>query len=269
MGLNQPTVGIVGGTGRMGLWFGNLFERQGLRVLCAGRKTRLSPPAMVQESDVVVISVPISSTIGVIRELGPLVREDGLLMDLTSIKKEPLEAMLQCSKAEVIGTHPLFGPEEEQTAGQKMALCPGRGKRGLKWLTEVLEKAGIQVLVMDPEEHDRMMGLIQGLSHFSTLALALCVSRSGLSFDDVLRCSTQNFKRRLDRVRAIVEQPSELFESLLMDNPGAGEFIEQYGYAVEKMIGIIREGDRKTFRGLFHSLKDFFKTSQKGEVISP
>jgi prephenate dehydrogenase len=268
MGLTHPTVGIVGGTGRMGSWFANLFAKQGLRVLCAGRKTRLTPSAMVRKSDVVVISVPIAHTIGVIRELSPLVRENGLLMDLTSIKKEPLEAMLQYSRAEVVGAHPLFGPEEEHTAGQKVAICPGRGERGLKWLTGILEKTGIRVVVMDPEEHDRIMGLTQGLSHFSTLALALCISRSGFSLDDVLRCATQNFKRRLDRIGAMAEQPSELYESLLMANPASGEFIEQYEYAVEKMMGIIRKGDRRTFRGLFHSLKDFFKANQKGEVIS-
>ncbi len=267
MGLTHPTVGIVGGTGRMGSWFANLLERQGLRVLCAGRKTRLTPSAMLRKSDVVVISVPIADTVEVIRELGPLVRENGLLMDLTSIKKGPLEAMLQCSRAEVVGAHPLFGPEEEHIAEQKVAICPGRGERGLRWLTGILEEAGIRVMVMDPEEHDRFMGLIQGASHFSTLALALCISRSGFSFDDVLRCATRNFKRRLDRIGAMAEQPSELYESLLMANPGAGEFIERYGDAVEKMMGIIRKGDRRTFRELFHSLKHFFKANQKGEVI--
>jgi prephenate dehydrogenase len=268
MGLTHPTVGIVGGTGRMGSWFANLFERGGLRVLRAGRKTRLTPSSMVRKSDVVVISVPIAETVEVIRELGPLVRENGLLMDLTSIKKGPLEAMLQYSRAEVVGTHPLFGPEEEDRAERKVAICPGRGERGLRWLTGILGKAGIRVVVMDPEEHDRIMGLIQGVSHFSTLALALCISRSGFSFDDVLRCATWNFKSGLDRIRAMAGQPSELFESLLMANPGAGEFIERYGDAVEKMMGITRQKDTGAFRGVFNSLKAFFRANQESEVVS-
>lgn len=268
MGLTRPTVGIVGGTGRMGSWLADLFEGYGLRVLCAGRKTELTPSAMVRKSDVVVISVPIARTVQIIRELGPVVREDGLLMDLTSIKKEPMEAMLKYSRAEVVGAHPLFGPEEGHVPGQRMAICPGRGERGLKWLTGILEQVGIKVVVMDPEEHDRMMGLIQGVSHFSTLALGICISQSGFSYDDVSNCSTQNFRRRLDRMRAIVEQPSELFESILMDNPGAGEFIEQYQDAVERMREITCEGDTAALRGLFRSLKAFFTVNQKGKVIS-
>lgn len=266
MGLTQPTVGIVGGTGRTGSWFANLFERHGLRALRAGRKTRLTPSALARQSDVVVISVPIAKTVEVIREIGPMVREDGLLMDLTSIKKGPMEAMLKYSRAEVVGGHPLFGPEERHPTGQRMAICPGRGERGLEWLRGFLEKAGIKVVVMDPGEHDRIMGLIQGVNHFSALALGLCISRSGFSFDEVLNCSTQTFKRRLDRIRAIVEQPSELFESLLMDNPGAGEFIEQYRDAVEGMIEITRKGDIGAFKGVFKSLKAFLTIDGEGEV---
>jgi prephenate dehydrogenase len=173
--------------------------------------------------------------------------------------------MLKYSRAEVVGAHPLFGPKERLIKGQKMVICPGRGERGLKWLRGILKKAGIRVVVMDPEVHDRIMGLIQGVNHFSALALALCISRSGFSLDDVLRCPTQTFNRRIDRIRAIVGQPSELFESLLMDNPGAEEFIEQYLDAVEGMIEITRECNTEAFRGLFNSLKTFFKTNQEGE----
>jgi prephenate dehydrogenase len=55
-----------------------------------------------------------------------------------------------------------------------------------------------------------------------------------------------------------LEQPGELFGSLLMDNPAAGEFIEQYLESVESLIQITRNGDREAFGELFNSLKDVF-----------
>jgi prephenate dehydrogenase len=215
---------------------------------------------MAGQSHVVVISVPIADTIKVIQEVGPFVSEHGLLMDLTSLKKASLEAMLDYSSAEVLGAHPLFGPEEKPPKRRTVAICPGRGETGMKWLTGVLKKAGIKVLVMDPEEHDRKMGLIQGVNHFSTLALALCISQSGFRFEDIMDCSTHTFRRRLDRIRSIMMQPPELFESLLMDNPQASEYIEQYRRSVEGLIRITRDGDRKAFEELFESLKKFFNT---------
>lgn len=258
MGLTRPKVGIVGGTGRMGSWFADLVERQGFEVFRTGRKTKLTPRDMARQSDVVVVSVPIADTMKVIREIAPLVRKDGLIMDLTSIKKGPVEAMVENSQAEVIGVHPLFGPENKDAASRKIALCPARGEKGLAWLTNVLEKAGMKIVIMDPDGHDRMMGLIQGVNHFSMLALALCISRSGFDFEEISDCSTQTFRAGLDRIMSIMEQPPDLFGSLLMDNPEAEKFIDRYRDSVERMAQIIRTGDRRAFGELFRSFRAFY-----------
>ena len=90
MGLIRPVVGIVGGSGKMGSWLARLLERQGLKVLCSGRKTPLRPAEMAVRCDVVVVSVPVSETLEVIQQVDPLVPDKGLLMDLTSVKKERL-----------------------------------------------------------------------------------------------------------------------------------------------------------------------------------
>ena len=55
-------------------------------------------------------------------------------MDLTSLKKEPVKLMLTNSQAEVIGCHPLFGPQLKDASGQNVILCPARGKKWLGWL---------------------------------------------------------------------------------------------------------------------------------------
>ena len=260
MGLASPTVGIIGGTGRMGSWFVSFFESQGLSVFSAGKRTGLNPATVARECEVVIVSVPITYTIEVIKELGPLVREDGLIMDLTSIKKEPVETMLKYSRAEVLGAHPLFGPEEEEAEGQKVVICPGRGERWSKWFTGILDKAGVKIVKMDPEKHDRLMGLIQGVNHFSTLALALCIKRSGFSLEEISNCTTRSFNQKLDRIKSMLKQSPELFESLVMDNPEAGEFIEQYCDSADKIIRVARERDREAFKEIFNSLKDFLET---------
>ena len=254
----RPDVGIVGGTGRMGSWFADLLERLGSKVFRVGRKTDFTPYEVARQCDVVVISVPIADTVKVIRELGPLVPENRLLMDLTSIKKGPVEAMLKYSRAQVVGAHPLFGPDMAPHSELRVAICPGRGESGLEWLSGVMGDAGLGVTVLSPEKHDQIMGLVQGVNHFSTLAMALCISRSGLEFEDVFNCSTQTFKERLDRIRSIMGQPAELFGSLLMDNPEAVGFIGQYLEAAGELSRITRDKDREAFGEVFEMLKRFF-----------
>jgi prephenate dehydrogenase len=247
----------------MGSWFAELMERQGLTVLRSDLGTELTAAAMTVRCDVVVVSVPISETLKVIREIGPLLSENGLLMDLTSVKKAPLEAMLGHSAAQVVGLHPLLGPEAGFNSGGRVVVCRGRGESGLAWITHVLEKSGLTPVYLDAEEHDRMMGLIQGAHHFSTLALALAVSRSGFELSDLSRCATETFRERLDRIRFMMEQPVELFGSLLMDNPAAAEFSERYLEAARRLLEIFRSKDKQAFADLFLSLRETFEPGDK------
>jgi prephenate dehydrogenase len=259
--LKRPKVGIVGGTGRMGSWFADLLEGAGSEVFRVGRRTELTAAEIARECDVVVISVPVADTVKVIREIGPLVAEDGLLMDLTSVKQAPLEAMLKYSQSQVLGVHPLFGPEVKSNSAMRVVVVPGRGEIGQRWISDIFLRTGFRVTVLDAEKHDRMMGLIQGANHFSTLAFALCISRCGIELEDLVNGSTQTFCQRLDRIRSMMDQPAGLFGSLLMDNPAAGEFIEQYLESVDRLIQITRDGDRQAFEKLFASLQKGFGNS--------
>ena len=262
MGLISPVVGIVGGTGRMGSWLAGLLRGRGLKVLISGRKTELAPIDMAGQCDVVVISVPISETERVISEIGPMVPEQGLLMDLASVKRGPVEAMLRYSRAEVVGLHPLFGPGIATAGDLRVAVCPGRGERGLNWISRILGEEGFRLTLIEPAEHDRIMGLIQGANHFATLAFALCICDSNIDFKDLLSLSTQTFLERLERIRAIIAQPAELFRSLMADNPSSAEFIGRYLASTEKLAGITRDGSADAFERLFESLKNVFDSGR-------
>ncbi len=258
MGLTTPVVGIVGGTGKMGSWLGRLLEKRGLSVLRTSRRTELSPAEMARKSDVVVVSVPMADTVRVIREIGPLVPEEGLLMDLASLKVRPMEAMLEYSRAQVVGLHPLFGPEVTSDRALRVAVCPGRGKSGRKWITEVLRAEGMKIVVLDPQKHDRLMGLIQGVNHLSTLALAECISRSGFGREELVSVSTQTFEQRLDRITSMLRQPATLFGSLLMNNPAASDPMADYVRSLERLMDMIQDEDREAFEDLYDSLREYF-----------
>ena len=119
-------IGIIGGAGGMGRWFGAFFEQAGHPVHVSGHASGPRPAEMAAACPVVIVSVPIAVTESVIREVGPHMKKDSLLMDLTSLKAGPVRAMLEASASEVIGLHPLFGPGVMSLEGQNIALCPAR-----------------------------------------------------------------------------------------------------------------------------------------------
>ncbi len=255
----EARVGIIGGTGRMGSWMAGLLERRGHHVLKAGRRTRIMPEDVAQSCDVIVISVPVDVTIPVIERIAPLVRNDAMLMDLTSLKAAPMEAMLSLCRGQVVGLHPLFGPTAHLEEGPlTVAACRGRGESGFRWIQGRLQGEGYCVKEIDPAEHDRIMAVIQGVYHFSTIALGIFFNDCGIPPEDLWSWSTPAFRAMLNRIRALAAQPGGLFRAILTENPAAGDFIVQYRSAVETLNHILSLPDRARFERAFGRLKAAF-----------
>ena len=93
--IETRTVAVIGGKGGIGRLMATLFADLGHAVMVVDTDTELTAAAAVPAADVTVLAVPIGITEDIIEEIGPLVRPDALLMDVTSIKSGPVAAMLK------------------------------------------------------------------------------------------------------------------------------------------------------------------------------
>jgi len=255
--VKKPNIiGIIGGTGRMGQWFEAFFEKRGYEVLISSRRTPLSNKELVQKSDVVIISVPIRVTVEIIKEVGPYIAPEALLMDFTSLKKASVEAMLKYSKSEVMGAHPLFGPNIESLKGQTIILCPARGESWLPWLKEVFKEAYLEITT--PEKHDQIMAVIQALTHFFLLGFALILKESPFSMETLMRYATPNFQIISQRIFHLNHQNPEIYASIQFDNPFYHEKILPLCWEVlERLKKIIQDQNYEEFLKIFQELGDF------------
>ena len=248
----------------MGTWFSHILEPHCREIIRVGRSNPITPE-QAAACDVLVFSVPMKETVKVIRNIAPLVSEDAMLMDLTSIKAKPMAAMLHFSRAEVVGAHPLFGPGSSNGSKKTCVLCEGRGDAGMVWIKKILESSGVNVLVSTPDVHDHVMGMIQGVNHFASLAFAICMARSGYSLDTLEGFATPAFQTRVDRVKNMIGQSGELFGSLLMENPSALGFMGDYLEGAREILAMVKQGDTKEFEKMFESLKGYFgQVDEKG-----
>ena len=259
----MKTIGIIGGTGKLGQWFKKFFEKNNCKVLIAGRKTELTPRECAIKCDVVIISVPINTTVEVIKDIGPFVREDALLMDFTSLKKEPVETMLKYSKAAVIGAHPVFGPSVETIKNQTVVLCPVRPKHWLSWLRDIFEKNGALVRITTPEQHDKMMSIIQGITHFSTISVAHALKKLGMDIEESLHYTSPIYKLRMDMVGRLLNQDPSLYADIELLNPENKKSIKEYIKSTQKLMKIIQKNDRKGFIKFFKEGADFLGDFKK------
>ena len=188
-------------------------------VLVADVDTRQTPEEVARLADVVVVSVPIPKVGEIVRTIAPHLRPDAALMDLTSVKQGPVTAMLAHFAGEVVGTHPLFGPGAKSLAGQTVVLCPGRGERWFNWLKELLESAGARVRVTTATEHDRLMSVVQGLAHFSLIALEMAIRELGVAPQDLEDFATPTFSTLHNLARRLFSQDAKLYACIQLQNP--------------------------------------------------
>ena len=253
MGKTKKIIGVIGGTGKTGKQFKRFFEKNGFKVLIASRHTKLTPIELAKKSDVVIVSVPISSTVKVIKQIGRHIKKGSLLMDLTSLKKEPVKAMLKHSKCEVIGTHPMFGPGIKSFKNQTIVLCPARTKKWLPWLIKLLKNNKAIIKISTPEKHDKIMSAIQGMMHFSSIAFCRTLKEANINIKEALSFTSPVFKLSLDMTGRILNQDPKLYSDIELLNPEVKKLIKLYISSVSELQKIINEKNEKEFIKYFDS----------------
>lgn len=250
-------VGIVGGNGRMGRWFSNFLIAQGCSVAISDRDGAPSNSALCRMVDAIIVAVPIADTVAVIDSLKPMLNESQLLIDLTSVKEAPVAAMLR-TPCEVLGLHPMFGPHATTLAGQTVVACRARERERTAPFLALLSEAGARIKETTPGEHDRMMAIIQGLTHFSAIAQAVCLAGLGVSLEETLEFSSPIYRLRSEMIARIVGQDPGLYADIAMHNPHVGPVLEQLQRVSSELTSTVASGDRAGFIAEFQRAADFF-----------
>jgi len=245
------TIGIIGGTGRMGTLFRQIFEDAGCVVEVIGRAPASEYRGLAGRYSVVLITVPISATEEVIRSVAPVLEHDQLIADLTSIKQMPVAAMLE-SDAQVIGLHPLFGPNMATIKNQKLIMTPARADPKTRlWFQGIFEEVGMQVHLSTPETHDRAVAVTQGIIHLQSIAMAHMLRNMNCQLEDLLPFTTPNAHATFAFMARTLSQDSSLYGGFLQENPSVVEAISVYLKAVREVGEIIRQHDPEVFRKEF------------------
>ncbi len=218
-----PVIGIVGIAGRYGQWLNRRFQELGYRVIGSDVVPGwLSLRDMVQQADVVVFSVPIQQTIPTIKSACRFSRADQLWLDITSLKSDVMTAML-ASEADVMGLHPLCGPDLPNWNGQTVAVCYGRVQNP-SWETflfGILKSLKANYYVTDPVEHDRIMAYVQALPHALSMIMmgALeSMEEHGLSVSEIEHYATPPYRLAVAAMSRILAAHPELYADIQILN---------------------------------------------------
>jgi prephenate dehydrogenase len=214
---------------------------------------------MAGKADLVMVSVPIRETVPVIQEIAPLLRNDQVLCDLTSLKVAPVQAML-ASRAQVIGFHPMFGPGVPGLRNQTIIATPARCREETaERLYRTFRAEGARVTITTPEAHDRLMAVIQGITHFSTLCMAGAMRTLGTDIGEALAATSPVYRIQLDLVGRLLTQDPALYADILQMNPETGPALAAFGEAVRDLRDRVASGNPAAFEEFFRDTATCFR----------
>ena len=205
----------------------------------------------IQDADIIIFSVPIEHMAETIREVAPHAPERSLLMDVCSVKTEAAEALAKYApeNVEILPCHPMFGPRVPTIKRQIIVLTPVEN-RSDNWLNRVkdyLIMSDCEIVITTPQEHDKYMSIVQGLTHFSFITLASTIKKLHINVKRSRSFSSPVYSLMLDMVSRIVYQNPSLYYSIQKNN-------KETGYARKTLIkeavylsNLIEQGDEEDF----------------------
>lgn len=181
------------------------------------------PFETVAQCQVVIVAVPVSAMRSVATSLAPLLKPGTLVLDVGSVKAEPAAIMAQLlpPTVDIVATHPLFGPKSAGggLAGLQIAICPIRGPRFR--IAAFCRKAGLEVIMTTPEDHDREIAQVQGLTHLVANLLVKMDIRE-------TRMTTRSFQALMSAVDMVRHDAPDVMQAILRVNPHAGDIIKRF-----------------------------------------
>jgi chorismate mutase/prephenate dehydratase len=255
------TVGIIGGTGKMGQLLRPFLEQAGYNVIISGRKTELNYEECIKRSDAVIVNVPIKNTIEIIKKIGPYFKNGKLIVDNTSIKTQPIEAMLRYTgkNAEVLGMHTIFGPKAGTVHGQNVAFVhtPKSGEKSREF-ENIFYKYGAKIIQTTAEEHDKEMAFHQNLEHFTKIALSEIIRKKFKNPERLEGFSSPNSENSLITMGRILSSEPELLAEIQEFNKQSPGMIEEYLKTINKIGKMLINKDTKYFKQLINEGRSYF-----------
>ncbi len=256
-------VAIIG-TGAMGRWLVD-FAKQNLGEVVladaiAAKAERVatefgvnfrSVPEAAAEAELVLVAVPISKTPDVIKSLAGQVQRGTLLADVSSVQSDVIEAMQTIeAKIELVSLHPLFGPGATSVKGKDFVVIPVKpGKRYAALKNRLLE-LGARVTEMGAEDHDRLMAIIQCMTHFVLLTY-LNALKSMKELKRAEKFRTPMFATLLDLAKTVFAGNLELYGELQVHNKYARVVRSSLLEACRSLDVAFSAGDVKSLNASF------------------
>jgi prephenate dehydrogenase len=219
----------------------------------------------VEHADLVVLATPVGTFESIVREIAPHLKKGAILTDVGSVKGGlvgAIEGLLPAGVHYVPG-HPIAGREkhgvgaasEDLFRGTKCIITPTEktDAKALEAVTALWTAAGMNVVIMEPEQHDHIFAAVSHLPHAAAYAMVSTVAEFSAGADNYTTFSGAGFR---DFTRIAASSPEMWRDICLLNGKNIVEMIEQYQFALNRIKKAVKHNDGQRLEALFRSASD-------------
>lgn len=254
------SIGIIGSRGLMGSWLHKQLDHCGLNVRGIDRTSALELGNFAESCDVLILAIPLKAFHSVTTIVGQKLKPHSLLIDIASLKSEPIHEMLKNSSCEVIGAHPMFGPSAESFNGRLCYICPGRSSFWSSKIIDFLQNLGAQVRIISPDDHDRLMAVVQTLRHIIITSLGLTLRDIGFDLSANAGITGEWFQKLVDMMGNQFDQPAQLYADLALSNTYTRDVLESFRKQSLVLVESVMKDDNQALLNLLNSAREYSKS---------
>lgn len=217
----------------------------------------------VKDADITIFAVPIWNTAEIIKRVAPHLKERSVVLDVTSIKKAPSEAMKKYSPKSVlvIPTHPMFWPYISTIAWQIFVLTADQSNRNDKryiFLKNFLEKSDAKVIETSSIEHDKMMAVVQWLTHFDMFVLWETLRKLELNIEKSMNFISPIYKIMISSVARYLNQNPKLYSDIQIHNQEVLEVHKVFMETTNTFNNYVKNKDEVNFIKTVNKSSEYF-----------
>jgi prephenate dehydrogenase len=223
------------------------------RALERGAITRMSIAVedAVQQADLVMLATPILAMPELLERIAPLLKPGVLVTDTASVKAKILTWAQKFLPANVVfvGGHPMAGSEHSGIEAAEERLFDGCAycltpsaqttPEAITQLSEIVQQLGAQPIVLDAEQHDRLVAGISHLPFILSSALVQVLSK-GEEWEAMTRLAAGGFR---DMSRLAAGNPIMYRDICLTNKEAIVDWLDALAWQLERIRSLIAMND--------------------------
>ncbi|MEM8893001.1 MAG: prephenate dehydrogenase/arogenate dehydrogenase family protein [Bacteroidota bacterium] len=276
--MQKERIGVIGGSQGMGKWLVEYFRAKGFDVGFSSNDSRtqyLTNVQLVTDSDIIFLAVPISAMEPVLDQIFPYL-EGRTVIDVCSVKSgivdkfSRLLELYDSVECNYMSIHPMFAPSIESILGQVVLFNYVHVKdlRIVENWKSIFASDGAEVMDVDYVEHDKTMGIIQGLNHFNVFVSAKTLARHGDNLDLIKRLSSPTYRIFVIFFTRYVMQTPRLYAEIQIFNPYVKEIVRLFMDEAKQLLNVIEKQDFDGFENYVLGMQPFFAANTEDTQLS-